>query len=391
VGSIRVVGLTAFIVELPLRRAIRHASHVRTSTQNVIVKCTLSDGSVGWGEGVPREYVTGESAESAFELLTTFDVSQIRACPTFADAVEMAESLTLPPVPGDDRQCQGNAARCALELAVLDAFGRSFGESLTTVTRIVAPDLFEVQPQVQYSGVVTSARGLKLTALAWWYRLTGFRQLKVKVGIVGYDDVKRLRRVRRLVGPKVALRVDANEAWSPNETVERIAALAPFEIESVEQPVKHEDVATLAEVRRAVPTPIMLDESLCSMVDARRAVTGGWCDRFNLRLSKCGGYIPTTRIAQFAALNGIQCQLGCQVGESAILTCAGRHFATSVRGLVAIEGSFDRHLMGESLAFYDHTFGRGGWAKSLDGCGHGAMVDELAVQRTARSEEVLLG
>lgn len=390
-GSIRVVGLSVFIVELPLRRAIRHASHVRTSTQNILVRCALSDGSVGWGEGVPREYVTGESAETAFDLLCQFDPTQLPPCPDFADAVGFAERLSLPAIANDDRQCQGNAARCALELAVLDAFGRSFGESLTTVTQLITPELFEVRPQVQYSGVITSARGLKLWTVALYYRLTGFRHLKVKVGIDGYDDIQRIKQIRRIAGAKMELRIDANEAWSPGEVAQQLSSLEPFAIDSVEQPIRHEDIATLAELRHDAKIPIMLDESLCSMVDAERAIANGWCDRFNLRISKCGGYIPTLRLAAYAAQRGIKIQLGCQVGESAVLTCTGRHFATSVRGLVAIEGSFDRHLMGETLAFYDHTFGPGGWAKSIDGCGHGAMVDELAVQRMTRREEVLVG
>ncbi|MFL5329627.1 MAG: enolase C-terminal domain-like protein [Gemmataceae bacterium] len=390
-GAVRVVGLSVHLVEIPLRRAVRHASHIRNSTDNIIVRCTLSDGSIGWGEGVPREYVTGESAETAIDLLKQADLSKLPPCSDFAAAVKLAEQLALPSIPGDDRQCRGNAARCALELAILDAYGRSFGESLTTATELIAPDLFDVKARVQYSGIITSSRGLKLIAAALGYRLTGFRQVKVKVGIEGYDDVRRLRLLRQLMGRRMGIRLDANEAWSSAEAASRIGALERFALDSVEQPVRHEDVPSLVAVRKQIKTPIMLDESLCSMVDAERAVAGGWCDRFNLRLSKSGGFIPTLRLAEFATRHNIAYQLGCQVGESAILTCAGRHFATSVRGLVAIEGSFDRHLVAEALAFYDHTFGFGGWAPALGGSGHGAMVDESAIERTTRRREVIFG
>ena len=73
--------------------------------------------------------------------------------------------------------------------------------------------------------------------------------------------------------------------------------------------------------------PIMLDESLCGMVDAEEAIAGGLCDLFNIRLSKCGGFIPSLRLVQVARRHGLGCQLGCQVGETAILSAAGRHFA----------------------------------------------------------------
>jgi muconate cycloisomerase len=386
---IRVTELLGRVVALPLKRPVRHASHVRTTTDNVVVRCTLSDGSVGWGEGVPREYVTGESADSALDLLRDGSWTGWPGCRDFADAVRLAESLRLPAVPGDDRECVGNAARCAIELAVLDAFGRAFGENLSAVTELLAPETYEFHPEVRYSGVITSSRGLKLRAACAAYRLTGFRQVKVKVGISGYDDVSRLRTVRRWVGPRMGLRVDANEAWAANDCADRIAALEGVGIECVEQPVPHEQVQALAKVRKQTTVPIMLDESLCSMIDARRAAEGGWCDRFNIRLSKCGGFIPALRLVQFASSAGLSCQLGCQVGESAILTAAGRHFACSVRGLTALEGSYDRHLMRDALGFEDLTFGRGGVAPALQGSGHGAWIDMDAVEQYAGRTEIL--
>ena len=57
--------------------------------------------------------------------------------------------------------------------------------------------------------------------------------------------------------------------------------------------------------------------------------------------------MPTLRLAQFAKQHGIGCQLGCQVGETAILSAAGRHFAGSVADLRHVEGSYDRHLVRE--------------------------------------------
>src|SRR5438874_9417864 len=109
----RIVELTAFHVRVPLKRVIRHASHVRTETDNVLVRCTLSDRTSGYGEGLPREYVTGETIDSALELLKRSDLpSQFESCRDFASALALAERLKLAPVPGDERQCMGNAARC---------------------------------------------------------------------------------------------------------------------------------------------------------------------------------------------------------------------------------------------------------------------------------------
>jgi len=389
---VRIAELIAFQVRIPLRRPIRHASHSRDSTDNIVVQCTLVDGTVGWGEGVPREYVTGETAESATALLRRSNLGdQLGQYDDFAAVVRAVESIRLAPVENDSRCIAGNAARCSLELAILDAYGRYFRQPLSTVTGLIAPELHQPRESVRYSGAITSSDGLKLKAVAWLYRIFGFEQVKVKVGIAGQNDAARLRAIRSRLSNRVELRVDANEAWEPSNVVDKIRELSPFGIASVEQPIRHCDLASLAASRRQIDTPIMLDESLCSINDAEIAAKNGYCDRFNLRLSKCGGLIATLRLAQFARRNGIDCQLGCQVGETGILSAAGRHFASSVGPLTAIEGSFDRHLVRERLSIEDITFRRGGWAPALAGPGLGITIDPKAVERVTIAKEPLLG
>jgi muconate cycloisomerase len=389
--SVRVVELIAFHVRIPLRKPIRHASHTRSSTDNVIVRCLLENGVEGFGEGVPRDYVTGETIDTSLSLLQQSRLGDpLRDCRDFAEAIALAESLHLTPVPGDDRKCKGNAARCALELAVLDAYGQCFGKPVSSVTEHIAKEIHEPRDWVRYSGAITSAKGFKLVMAAWRMRLWRFPHVKLKVGIEGYDDVKRLKELRRWLFRRQAVRVDANEAWSAAEAVARIRELEPFEISAVEQPVPHAEIAALASIRKQIRTPIMLDESLCGPVDAERAIAEQTCDWFNLRLSKCGGFIPTLRLAQLARRHGIRCQLGCQVGETALLSAAGRHFASSVGELCCVEGSYDRYLVRESLGTEDLTFGFGGWARALSQPGLGVRVDPKALARVTIRKEPLL-
>jgi muconate cycloisomerase len=374
-----------------LRRRIRHAAHTRTETDNLLVRCVLEDGSEGFGEGVPRDYVTGETIDSAFELLRRSDLSaQCQDCRDFEQVLAWAERLELAPVAGDERGCEGNAARCAIELAILDAYGRHFGRSLSDVVQLLAPEIHHPQPRVRYSGAITTARGIKTLTAAIVFRIYRFKQVKIKVGMEGYNDLHRLGMMRRWGGRRIDIRLDANEAWTPANVVERIRALEPFGISAVEQPLPHAEAAYLSEIRQHVRTPIMLDESLCSRYDAERAVEGHFCDLFNIRLSKCGGFIPSLRLAQFAKQSGLGCQLGCQVGETAVLSAAGRHFAANVAGLRYLEGSYDRHLVREALATEDLTFGWGGWAKALPGPGLGMTLDREALKRVSVRKEPLL-
>lgn len=385
--------LIARHIRIPLKKPIKHASHERHETDNVLIECHLENGIVGYGEGVPREYVTGETMETAFASLKQSRYELLQETPSsFADVVARIESLPLQNQSfNDPRNIGTNAVRCALELAYLDAYGQHFKEPLSAVTQIIAPELYQINDRIQYSIAITDATGMKLIRQALAYRMFGFAQCKVKVGIEGQDDVGRLRTIRRWMGKSVHLRLDANEAWKVEEAEQRWKELSAFNIAWVEQPVSHEAIGELARIRQPFNIPVMLDESLCGMQDAERSVQEGWGDLFNLRLSKCGGFIRTLRLAGFAATHGLGCQLGCQVGETGILSAAGRHFACSVKGLQALEGSYDRWLVKETLMTKDITFGWGGHAPALPGHGLGIVVDEAAIERVTQHKEVLLG
>lgn len=354
-----VVRLTATPVRLDLKRPIRHALHERTYTDNLLVRCELADGTVGHGEALPREYVTGETIESCLQTLAAADVArQLDDCRDWPTAVRMADRLTL----GDTRST--NAARCAVELALLDAYGKHFGRTLGDAVPILAPDLYAPRRRVRYSGAIMGADGRKLRVAAAAMRVAGFRSVKVKVGIAGHDDAKRLRGVRRyLTHPAVRVYVDANEAWTRDDIAERLTALMPFHLAAVEQPVPHDQLDCLAEMRRRFGVRIALDESCCTPEDVERAVNIGAIDVANVKLSKCGGFTGALRVAAAAVRRGLTLQVSCQVGESALSSLAGRQLAGSVRGVEFVEGSYDRFLLKRNLTKRHAGFGYGGWAE----------------------------
>ncbi len=332
--SLRAIEL--FHVAMPLKKPIRHASHERTTSDNLVVRATLDTGHVGHGEGVPRPYVTGETIESTFATLADFDAAQQLGKPAdWPEFVRRLESLHLPPTEADPRGMAGNAARCALELALLDAYGQRFGESIGGAIRLAEAGrehLTASPRKVRYSGAITAESERKERISAWKMRIYGFRQVKIKVGVAGQDDPKRLHRLRRILGHGMDVRIDANEAWSPDELLERTRPLLSSRPTALEQPVAHEHVSQLASLRPRLGVPIMLDESLCGIPDALRAIEQGTADLFNVRLSKCGGIFPSLRIIDLAYRNGLGVQLGCHPGETAILSAAGRHLASNVRG-----------------------------------------------------------
>ncbi len=389
--------LDLYHVAVPLRKAIRHASHERTVSDNLVVRVTLAGGAVGFGEGVPRPYVTGETVETAMAILSRFDLPRHLGSPcdlpTLVRRLELL--LTVRDLAGEDldpRGMFGNAARCALEIALLDAYCRPFHCSVTDALRLADdPDeVFRPAPApVRYSGVITAESGRKERLSAWKMRLYGFHQVKVKVGVAGQDDPARLAVLRRILGPRMDLRLDANEAWPAAELLDRVRPLLPFCPSALEQPVPHEQVAALAGLRPKLGVPVMLDESLCSYGDGIRAVLCRLGDVFNVRLSKCGGLLPSLRLVGLARRSGLSAQLGCHPGETGILSAAGRHFAANVGPLRYLEGSYDRHVLAENLIAEDITFQYGGRAKPLTGPGLGVSVDPARLEKmTVRHQEV---
>jgi len=387
----RIAEFTWHTVAVPLRREVKHASASRNESVNLLVSCRLTDGTLGWGEGVPRVYVTGETPDGAFDLLSATPLAEQLggACHGWDEVFTLCEGFR-PPAAGDDpRGCRGNALRCAVELSILDAFGRAFGEPLSAATErfLPAASVRRVSARVRYSGAITAEahRAEALSALKM--RLNRFAQCKVKVGMRGVDDVARLRRIRRIVGRGMDLRLDANEAWTAAEAASRIEPLLAFGVSSIEQPLPHAELAGMSALRRAVDVRFMLDESLTGLPDAERAIELGACDLFNIRLSKCGGYLNSLRLAARAKQAGLGYQLGCHPGETGILSAAGRHWASSVGGIAYLEGSFDRHLLKELPTHEDITFGFRGFAPALSGPGLGVTVrPDVLARMTLRME-----
>lgn len=385
---IHVTELTVHHVHIPFRKRVEHASHARVDTESLVVRCQLSDGTVGWGEGLPREYVTGETIDTAWNMLHATNLPQqlARSWSGLSETIRTLDQFQLMRPGPDDRDCFGNSVRCAIEISILDAVCRFEKRPLSSVTELL-PETIAIRSRsesARYSAVFTAMSPYAQISRALKLRFFGFQGAKVKTGVEGVDDVAMLKRLRFVLGRNFDLRIDANEAWTCDNLEANLAPLLPFGITSVEQPVPHEQVDGLSRLRGRIGVPLMLDESLCSLIDARRAIERGTCDLFNIRLSKCGGLLNSLRIAALANQAGLGYQLGCQVGETGILSAAGRHFATSVGNIRYLEGSFDRFLVKERLTVEDITFGYGGIAPALNSGGLGVTVDEAAVARVSQ-------
>jgi muconate cycloisomerase len=282
---LRVDALTIYRLRIPFHQAFSHALHSREESDAIIVKVSGSDGRSGFGEALPRAYVTGETSENMIGRIRDFlapRVFQENFSPGW-QTMEQVQSL-LPDWTSNSDLNNGviawNAAFCAVELAILDWSLRADHSSLADY---LPPTRFEVV----YSGVISADSAKDAAALAKRMAGLGITQIKVKVGTA--DDGARLDAVRKAVGYSVELRADANGAWSATQAIEQLKLLEPFKLALIEQPVAAGDIAGMKQVRRECAIPVMADESLVTADQARRLVEASACDLFNIRLSKNGG------------------------------------------------------------------------------------------------------
>jgi muconate cycloisomerase len=205
--------------------------------------------------------------------------------------------------------------------------------------------------------------------------------MKVKVGLDG--DFERVAAVRNVIGRDAKLGVDANGGWGDAATaITAIERLKPLGIAFVEQPVPAGDPAELATVRRSAGLPIVADESLYTLADAKQLARAGACDVFSIYIGKAGGIGPAKAIADFARGQGIACTIGSNL-ELGVGSAAMIHLALAHDGVRSDEfpcdiiGPFfyEDNILTEPLPL------AGGRAVATDIPGLGVELDESKVDK----------
>jgi muconate cycloisomerase len=383
---LRIQSLELFEIKLPFRFTFKHSLASRDSSSNVLAKATieLSNNKLvaGWGESIPRSYVTGETVEEAIQALTLSYGPRL----TGVEFGSMEDLIVLLQKEfyyfGLDVLSQG-AAWCALELAILDACGKALNLSLTDC---FGENKNSFDDGIPYGGVVPFSGKKSLRALLWFYRIYGFKTVKLKVGGDIADDIEMLRLARSILGSEVKLRVDANCAWTDKQTIKFAELARSFNLASIEQPVIASDLEGLKNITDAVPEQIVADESLCTISQAKILAEEKICSAFNIRISKVGGLLPAFAIARIAHQSGIACHLGAQVGESGILSAAGRTFAQVEEPCANYEGSFNHFLLKQDLTEENLTIGFGGRGELLSQPGLGVNVSSNKVRRSLQTK-----
>ncbi len=343
-----------FELRLPFTASFKHGSAERNETETMIVAITDAEGRIGYGEGCPRSYVTGESIASCDQ----FYQSHQHAFQKITSLDDLKHYV-------DEHDAEINnhpAAWCAIELAILDLLAQSMGVPVETLL-----GLNNQRDQYMYSAVLGDSSPNTFAALYKRYRELGLTDFKIKLS----KDVSREKEKLQCLTndlSEISIRADANNLWLT--TTEAIAYLKALDVpfESLEEPIKsnqHQDLMRLAD---ALDRKIVLDESFMrfDQIELLHTKPSIWIA--NIRVSKMGGILRSLKIIDELLKQGIAITIGAQVGETSLLTRAALLLAdVAGHNLSAQEGAFGELLLAHDLFDPVLQFGSGGILKDKTG------------------------
>ncbi|HTW83322.1 MAG TPA: dipeptide epimerase [Candidatus Sulfotelmatobacter sp.] len=293
------IELQVTAVELPLREPFRVAGFTLTAAQTVVVELR-SDEHVGYGESAPL----ARYGDSVAAILDTFALYRLPAGVGPFSGERITAGLP-------------RAARCALDIAVYDLQAKTLGVSVTELLGLeglARPRTSLTIPIAGLEKMLADVRAVRDTPI-----------IKVKVGAPGGDDLALIEAIRSVYTGTI--RLDANEGWTPEQTVALLREMDRFEIELCEQPIPAGTPERLRWIAERSPIPIMADED--AVVASDLGPLRGCVASVNVKLAKCGGIGPAYRMIATARALGFGVMIGC-MAESSILTTAAAHLGPLV-------------------------------------------------------------
>ena len=302
-------------ISLPLVRPFKTALRTVDAVNDVVVRIITDDGLIGYGEAPPTAVITGDIRGSILAAIDEYIRPNLLGM----------DIMDLDGIMAKLHGClvHNSTPKAAVDMAVYDLWGKAQGAPLYQLlgnarTTFKTDITISVNPVDEM--VADSVDAVK----------QGFDCLKIKVGKEGLADVARIAAIRQAVGPGVLLRVDANQGWTAEQSVDIITALEDqgLDIELVEQPVPAHDLEGMKFVADRVATPILADEAVFSPLDARRLLDMGAADLINIKLMKTGGIHKALEICKLAEAYNVECMIGCML-ESRLSVAAAAHLAAS--------------------------------------------------------------
>jgi len=366
--------ISLFSIAIPLQVEFAHHLFSRRTSDSLIVLSRDTDGHVGYGEGVPRPYVTGETwaqaVSAAKKMALACKGNQFGNWEELSSFLEkMAEHQLAKDAP---------SAWCAIELSILDLWSKR--------NKIPLWRLFIDKPQAKEFHYSASIPLFPLKRLEQILKIVkeGLQIDRVKLKVKGINQGREaLFLAREILGAKSEIRVDANGAFDLESALRFLELSKDASLTAIEQPVDKYDLTSFKEITERARIITIADESMFATQTPISLLDDGICRGLNIRVSSCGGFMKSLSLAWDVIARGGILQLGGHVGETSVLSAAARHLAAVVGHVRFMEGAASKYLYSFDISRQDISFGKKGYAPLLDGSGLGIEINEELLSQRA--------
>jgi muconate cycloisomerase len=358
---VRIVEVEAVPVAVPLAEEFHWAAGSQSGANLVLFAVRTEDGVVGWGESTcDAPGAVAELGRMMARQLVGRRVADVEAI--LRSVWTEGRWKTTPQLTG--------FVLAGLESACWDALGRTLGTPTRTFFGGAVRDEVDVFGFLQGDDAETLAAHAR--------RVADHAVVYLKVGRPRDDDAI-VAAVRAAIGPGPKLRIDPNEAWDAATAVERIRRLAVHDLDWVEQPTPHWDVAGLAHVRRKVDVKIAADQAVYTTQQLRQVLEAEAADVVVQGPHDAGGLLRFRQQAFLCQAWGLNVNLHAFM-QSEVSFLAHLQVASTIPNLT--DGNQVMHqLLAERLTTGPPVELRAGRVRVPDAPGHGFEIDHDAVGR----------
>lgn len=302
-------------LRVPLKTPFKTALRTVDKIEDIVVMIGTDTGHTGYGEAPATAVITGDTHGSIVEAIRHYIWPRVVG----HDVANLNHLTQL--IQGAMEK--NSSAKAAVEIAVYDLWGQLYGAPLYRLLGGGDPLITtDITISVDYIDKMVAD---SISAVE-----RGFESLKIKVGKDIGVDIERVKAVHAAVEGRALLRLDANQGWTAKQAVYALQTLedAGVRLELVEQPVKAQDLNGMKYVTERVHAPIMADESVFGPTEVVELIRMRAADIINIKLMKTGGISNAIRIADIAAMYGVECMIGCML-ETGISVAAAVHVAVA--------------------------------------------------------------
>ena len=278
--------------ELPLKNPFTISRYTVTVQKTVVV--SISDGEyTGYGEATVNPYYnsTIESLKTSIESVKII----LETIPENTHPTKLWEQL-------ESKLRDNYFALCAIDCAYWDLYAQQQQKPLR---RFWSEHDLQL-PKTNYTIGIDSIEIMQSKI-----QQTPWPIYKIKLGTK--NDVEIIRKLREVTDS--VFRVDANCAWTTEETLKNAETLKQLNVEFIEQPLKADDWKGMEILKKESVLPIIADESCQKLADVSKCAEA--FHGINIKLMKCGGITPALQMIQIAKAKKMKVMAGCMT-ESTI-------------------------------------------------------------------------